>query len=145
VPLIRSDTLHSLVLDHLGNQRDLSVLVTELPNPTGYGRIITDAGGRVVGIVEESDATADQKKIRLTNTGIYCINTRFLREALACIGNDNAQGEYYLTDMVAVAHRNLKNIGAFASRTPQEFQGINSREDLRKVETHMRRQVPNIP
>jgi UDP-N-acetylglucosamine diphosphorylase/glucosamine-1-phosphate N-acetyltransferase len=144
VPLIQTETLRSLVRDHLKHQRDLTVLVVELSNPTGYGRIITDSDGRVVAIVEESDATVEQKKIRMTNTGIYCVNTRFLREALTRIGNDNAQGEYYLTDMVAVGHRNLKNVGAFLAGSPQEFHGINSREDLQAVATHMREQLPNI-
>jgi UDP-N-acetylglucosamine diphosphorylase/glucosamine-1-phosphate N-acetyltransferase len=144
VPLIRSDTLHSLVDDHLQSRRDLSVLVVELADPTGYGRILTDGDGRVVGIVEESDATAAQRKVRMINTGIYCVDTPFLREALQQIGNDNAQGEYYLTDMVAVGYRNSKKIGAFVSKDARQFQGINSREDLRKVETDLGKHGLNI-
>lgn len=141
VPMIRTDTIGRLVQDHLSNRRDVTVLAVELGDPTGYGRIVTDPTGGVIAIVEETDATAEQKKIRMTNTGVYCFETRFLKEALDQIGNDNAQGEFYLTDVVGVGHRQGRRVGVFVTGDVHEFQGINSREDLVAVETRMRERV----
>jgi UDP-N-acetylglucosamine diphosphorylase/glucosamine-1-phosphate N-acetyltransferase len=102
VPLIQSETIADLVADHLDNTRDISLLAVELDNPQGYGRVLLDGDGRAVtAIIEEADATAEQKEIRLINTGIYCLDKDFLVNSLPQIKPDNAQGELYLTDIMA--------------------------------------------
>jgi bifunctional UDP-N-acetylglucosamine pyrophosphorylase/glucosamine-1-phosphate N-acetyltransferase len=99
VPLIRSETLQRL-LDAPGR---LAVLVAELQDPTGYGRIVRDAEGRVAAIVEQKDADEEQRRIRVVNTGIIAAESTALKRWLAHLSNDNAQGEYYLTDIFAAA------------------------------------------
>jgi UDP-N-acetylglucosamine diphosphorylase/glucosamine-1-phosphate N-acetyltransferase len=138
VPLLRRETLQRFVHDHCAHKRTLSVLAVQLPNPTGYGRIVQDENGYVVGIVEEADATPAQKAIQLVNTGIYCIDRRFLSTALQEIRSDNAQGEYYLTDIVGVAHDSRLPVGVTVGENADEFIGINSREQLEAVEDMMR-------
>ena len=99
VPLIRSETLRRL----LAAPGRLAVLVAELEDPTGYGRIVRDAEGRVAAIVEQKDADAEQRRIRVINTGIIAAESTALKRWLAHLSNDNAQGEYYLTDVFAAA------------------------------------------
>jgi UDP-N-acetylglucosamine diphosphorylase/glucosamine-1-phosphate N-acetyltransferase len=138
VPLLKRETLQRFVHDHCSQKRTLSVLAVRLANPTGYGRIVQDESGNVVGIVEEADATPGQKAIQLVNTGIYCVDRRFLATALQDIRSDNAQGEYYLTDIVGVAHDTRLPIGVTVGESADEFIGINSREQLKLVEEIMR-------
>ncbi len=138
VPLLKCETLQRFVHDHCLQKRPLSVLAVRLANPTGYGRIVQDESGSVVGIVEEADATLAQKAIQLVNTGIYCIDRRFLATALQEIKSDNSQGEYYLTDIVGVAHDTRLPVGVTVGESPDEFIGINSREQLEAVEEMMR-------
>jgi len=138
VPLLKSETLQQFVSDHFFHQRTLSVLAMQLENPMGYGRIVLDGTGSVMGIVEEADATPVQKAIQLVNTGIYCINRRFLTTALKKIKSDNAQGEYYLTDIVSVAYDARLNIGVTVGHNRDEFTGINNRDQLEAVENMMR-------
>ena len=133
VPLIQSETIVDLVDDHLQNTRDISLLAVELDNPRGYGRVVLDDGRAVTAIVEEADATAEQKKIRLINTGIYCINRDFLRDGLPQIKNDNAQGELYLTDIMAIGYRKNKKIGVQIGTDNQQILGVNTCQDLEFV------------
>jgi bifunctional UDP-N-acetylglucosamine pyrophosphorylase/glucosamine-1-phosphate N-acetyltransferase len=99
VPLIRSETLQRL----LAAPGRLAVLVAEVADPTGYGRIVRDAEGRVAAIVEQKDADEEQRRIRVINTGIIAAESTALKRWLAHLSNDNAQGEYYLTDVFAAA------------------------------------------
>ena len=138
VPLLGEETLRRFVVDHRTRHRTLSVLAVHLENPTGYGRIVQDSNGNVTGIVEEADATSDQKSINLVNTGIYCVDRDFLGFALQQIKSDNAQGEYYLTDIVGVAHQGRFPIGVTIGDNADEFVGVNSREHLEAVERMMR-------
>lgn len=138
VPLLKRETLQQFVHEHCSHKRTLSVLAMQLANPTGYGRIVQDENGCVVGIVEEADATVAQKAIQLVNTGIYCIDRRFLATALQEIKSDNAQGEYYLTDIVGAAHDSRLPVGVTVGENADEFTGINSREQLEAVEDMMR-------
>jgi len=138
VPLLKQETLRRFVYDHCSQERTLSVLAMQIENPTGYGRIVQDEVGHVVGIVEEADATPRQKAIRLVNTGIYCIDRRFLEAALQGLKPDNAQGEYYLTDIVGLAHDAQLTVGVTIGEKPDEFTGINSRDQLKSVEGMMR-------
>ena len=111
VPLIKADTVMHLVKSHTDEKRDVSVLAVALDDPTGYGRILLDENSRVQAIVEESDATAEQKGITLINSGIYCVKKEFLLWAVPEIKSDNVQGEIYLTDIVAIAYAGKKHIG----------------------------------
>lgn len=145
VPLIQSETIIDLVEDHLDNDRDISLLAVELDNPHGYGRVVLDNNRAVTAIIEEADATAEQKTIRLINTGIYCINKRFLQEALPKIKSDNAQGELYLTDVMAIGYRDQKKIGVQIGTDYQQILGVNTCRDLVLVEGIMQKRASIIP
>ena len=144
VPLIRPETVRSLYDRHRKEGAAVTVLTTIPPNPAGYGRVVKE-GGRVVGIVEEKDATPEQKKIREINTGIYCVESRFLFTAVAGLGNRNAQGEYYLTDIVDIAcHLGLRTCSSDAS-DPVEVMGINTPEELETASHRMAGRNPTCP
>lgn len=143
VPLLSEATLQRFVDDHRNEKRTLSVLAVYLEDPTGYGRIIHSNSGEVVGIVEEADATALQQSINLVNTGIYCVERDFLESALRQIQSDNAQGEYYLTDIVNLAHQGAFSIGVTIGEKADEFVGVNSCEHLEAVE-RMMGPTPNL-
>lgn len=138
VPLITPQTLAALIADHRRHRRHATVLAVEVDDPTGYGRILQDADNRVIGIVEEADASAAEKALRNINTGVYCVDRDLLSSALTEIDSDNAQGEFYLTDIISIGHRENWNVGALIAADPKEFFGINSRQDLRKVERILR-------
>ncbi len=140
VPLIQPDTIAGLVEDHLADERDISLLAVELDNPTGYGRVLLDENQQVTRIIEEADATAQQKEIKLINAGIYCINKRFLREALPKIGSDNAQGERYLTDIMEIGYREKKKMGVRAAADSRQILGVNTYQDLEMVDVIMKKQ-----
>ena len=134
VPLIRTETIAALIADHRRHRRHATVLAVEVEDPTGYGRILRDAHHQVIGIVEEADASTAEKQLRIINTGVYCVDKDRLSIALREIDSDNAQGEFYLTDIIAVGHRENWNVGALIADDPVEFFGINSRQDLQEVE-----------
>jgi len=141
VPLIKADTVTALVKSHTFEKRDLSVLAIELKDPTGYGRILLDENRRVQAIVEESDAGAAEKRIKLINTGIYCVKKEFLLRAVPQIKSDNAQGEIYLTDIVEIAYGERKHIGVTICDDHLEVTGINSLEELKSVEFAMKSKI----
>ena len=99
-PLLRGESLRAFAEEHDAAQRAVSILSGEVANPFGYGRIVRNAEGDVEGIVEEKDATPEQREIAEINSGILAFDGGFLAEALGRVGNDNAKGEYYLTDTV---------------------------------------------
>jgi len=138
VPLIKADTVKALIKSHAAEQRDLSVLAVELEDATGYGRILLDENGRVKAIVEESDATASQKRIRLINTGIFCVRKDFLLQTVPRIKSDNAQGEIYFTDIVQIAYSEKNHIGVTIGGDHLEVTGINTIQELEKVEQAMK-------
>ena len=138
VPLITAETVSALIADHRHHRRHVTVLAVEVDDPTGYGRILQDANHRVIGIVEEADASEAQKALRIINTGIYCVDRDRLAAALQEIDSDNAQGEFYLTDIIAVAHHQNWSVGTLVADDPVEFSGVNSRQDLQTVERIMR-------
>jgi UDP-N-acetylglucosamine diphosphorylase/glucosamine-1-phosphate N-acetyltransferase len=145
VPLIRPQTLQGLLRIHFKQKRTVTVLAVNAADPTGYGRILTAADGTVVGIVEEADADAEQKKIRTVNTGIYCVEKGFLLSALSQLTTDNAQGEFYLTDILALGHARKVAVGVLVADEEAEFCGINRREDLAAAEGHMKARLGIIP
>ena len=140
VPLIKADTVMHLVKSHTDEKRDVSVLAVALDDPTGYGRILLDENSRVRAIVEESDATAEQKGITLINSGIFCVKKEFLLWAVPQIKSDNVQGEIYLTDIVEIAYAEKKHIGVTVGGNNLEVTGINTVQQLKRVERVMKNQ-----
>jgi UDP-N-acetylglucosamine diphosphorylase/glucosamine-1-phosphate N-acetyltransferase len=138
VPLIQPETITELVEGHLKARRQISLLAVELENPFGYGRILLDDSQQITAIIEEADATADQKRIKLINSGIYCIDKAFLLEALPKIRPSNAQGELYLTDIISIGYQEKRNMGVVVGTDCQQIIGINTCQDLTVVESLMK-------
>lgn len=133
VPLLKPETIQSLIHQHLEAGADVTVLTTEPPGPHAYGRIVKNDRGDVLKIVEHKDATEAEKRILEINTGIYCVNTPFLFAALARVKNDNQQKEYYLTDIVEIARREGRKVHACLTADYIEVMGINTLEELEKA------------
>jgi UDP-N-acetylglucosamine diphosphorylase/glucosamine-1-phosphate N-acetyltransferase len=140
VPLIKADTVMHLVNSHTDEKRDVSVLAVELDDPAGYGRILLDENSRVRAIVEESDATPEQKGITLINSGIFCVKKQFLLWAVPEIKSDNVQDEIYLTDIIEIAYAGKKHIGVTVGGNTFEVTGINTVQELKIVERVMKNQ-----
>ncbi len=137
-PLLRFRTIGGFIASHASAGNTLSVLSSVLDDPEGYGRILRDAeGGSVIGIVEEKDADARQRKIREINSGTYMVSAEFLFDALEKVDTDNAQGEYYLTDIVAFAVDMGMKVNAYPLAGVEEVMGINSRYQLSLAEAVM--------
>lgn len=130
VPLISSKTIEKFIANHNEENAITTVLAVESENPYGYGRMIVDENGNVVKIVEESDADENEKKIKIINSGIYCVQKDFLNESLQKITDNNSQGELYLTDIISVAHSENKKIGLYISANNAEVIGVNTCDDL---------------
>ncbi len=139
VPLIAAETLQRLIKEAEGGK--LALLTVELDEPTGYGRIIRDASGRVVFIVEEKDATPEQRRIREINTGILVAPVAALRRWLSRVGNNNAQAEYYLTDIVALAVGEGIDVRTAQPRSTWETLGVNSKIQLAELERTLQREI----
>jgi bifunctional UDP-N-acetylglucosamine pyrophosphorylase/glucosamine-1-phosphate N-acetyltransferase len=134
VPLIEVATLQRLLQKVSADQ--LGLLTVELADPTGYGRIVRDAAGQVQAIVEHKDASDAQKAIREGNTGILAVPGKRLAEWLARLSNNNAQGEYYLTDVIAMAVSDGLVVATETAQDPMEVQGANDRRQLAELERH---------
>jgi len=132
VPLTRVDTLRTLVAAALGGS--LAVLTANLEDPTGYGRIIRNGQGRVVRIVEQKDATESEKAIREVNTGILAAPAEKLRGWLAMLRNENAQKEYYLTDVISLAVADGVSVATVQPGAEWEILGVNSKKQLSELE-----------
>src|SRR5690606_7897475 len=111
-----------------------ALLTVELPDPTGYGRIVRDEAGNVAGIVEEKDASALQKLITEVNTGVMAVPPGRMAAWLPAIGNRNAQGEYYLTDLIAIAHEHGLVIHTHQAQSQEETHGVNRHQHLERLE-----------
>lgn len=144
VPLILPKTIKRLVAEHFDHRRDISLLGVELENPAGYGRIMLDTNQQVIGIKEEADASEEQKKIKLINSGIYCVRKEFLTDSLPKIQSNNAQKEIYLTDIIAIGYETQKKMGLMVGSDRQEILGINTCEDLAIVDAIMQARLRNI-
>lgn len=137
-PLLRGDMLRRFVEQHHGQQAAATVLTAHMPNPAGYGRVIRNAGGQVVKIVEQKDANPNELAVSEVNTGIYCFQSQSLFQALRGITCNNAQGEYYLTDVISILVDKGDKVWAVAADDYQETMGINSRVQLAQAEKIIR-------
>ncbi|MGH8241003.1 MAG: bifunctional UDP-N-acetylglucosamine diphosphorylase/glucosamine-1-phosphate N-acetyltransferase GlmU, partial [Steroidobacteraceae bacterium] len=141
VPLVRMATLEQLVAQ--AGPRSLGLLTVVLDNPAGYGRIVRDNAGTVVRIVEEKDANTKERAIREINTGLMIAPAGALRAWLAALKNENAQGEYYLTDVILMAARADMKVNAVISPTEAEVLGVNDKVQLARLEATLRAERAN--
>ena len=132
-PLISTGTIKNLLNKHQRKGAVVTTLTAELRNPFGYGRIKRDKDGYVASIIEEKDATEEEQKIQEINSGIYCFRADNLWDALRLITNNNAQGEYYLTDVIAILAENGEKIHSIAAPNSREIIGINTNEQLEEA------------
>jgi len=130
VPLLQASTLVRLVETHHAARAAATVLTADLDDPYGYGRILRDRSGKIVRIVEERDASGEERAIREVNSGIYAFALAPLFEALDGLAADNSQGEYYLTDLVGIYRRRNLRVETVHLDAPDELRGVNSRADL---------------
>jgi bifunctional UDP-N-acetylglucosamine pyrophosphorylase/glucosamine-1-phosphate N-acetyltransferase len=138
VPLIRPETLRTLVAAHRAEAADLTLVTMSFADPTGYGRILRGSDGRVVGIVEERDASDAQRAITEVNPGLYLVRSEVLFRLLAELRPDNAQGELYLTDLVGLAARAGHRIATVPARSAEELAGVNTRAELARMEATLK-------
>jgi len=132
-PLIRPETLRQLLDTHQAAGAACTLATCILPEPGGYGRIVRDDDDNLLGIVEALDATEAQKGIKEVNVSIYCFDAEALRFAVARLSNDNAKGEYYLTDALGILSAEGRKLAAVAAVAPEDVLSINTLEELAKV------------
>ncbi len=138
-PLVTGDTLRDFLQAHQESGACATVLTAVLENPAGYGRVVRDGTGRVVKIVEQKDAAPAELTIKEINTGIYCFSAPGLFDYLSRIKAENAQKEYYLTDLIEIYIRNDRPVAAHRAAQPEEIMGINDRRQLAEAEKILRR------
>ena len=141
VPIIRKETLINLVTKSYKNKEYATLLTAIYENPTGYGRIIRDEGGNIKAIVEEKDANMYEKGIKEINSGIYCFDIEELLSALKLIKPDNAQGEYYLTDVIKIMNDKGLKTGAVIVDDNTEILGVNDRAQLELLTRVLRMRI----
>jgi len=140
-PLITAKSLRGMLQAHGESGACVTVMTATLPDPFGYGRIVKGGEGGITAITEEKDASAEERRIREVNAGVYCVERAFLQEAVGRLGNDNAQGEYYLTDVVRqAATRGLKCLG-YPVADRQEISGVNDRVQLAEAGRVLRERI----
>lgn len=137
-PLITADTIKKLYDKHKHESNGVTVLSAIMEDPTGYGRIIRDAEGHFVKIVEHKDCTDDELKVNEINSGMYVFNAEALNASLSLLNNDNAQGEYYLTDTVAIIKNAGLKINALPVEDNDEILGVNTISQLMTAEKIMK-------
>src|SRR3954447_13697578 len=129
-PLLSGETLRDLVDAHEAGAHAVTVLTAELDDPTGYGRVLRDATGAVTAVIEQKDASEQQRAVREINSGIYAFDAATLSDALSRLTTDNAQGELYLTDVIAIASGDGKRVGAMPLADTWQTEGVNDRVQL---------------
>jgi len=138
VPALKPATLRNLLEEHRAHRAAATVLTAVPKDPSGYGRIIRDDKGGVQGIVEDKDASADQKNIGEINTGTFCFDKADLFSVLELVNNDNEQGEYYLTDTLKLLLDRGLPVRAVVVADPRETLGVNSPDELEAMEEFLR-------
>ncbi len=141
VPLLKPSTLAALLASHRESAAATTVLTALVPDPRGYGRVITDDQGQVLKIVEEGDATEEEKKVTEINTGIYCVENNFLFHALNAVDTNNVQQEYYLTDIVAIAVEKHLAVRSHRLADHREAMGINTPTQLEEANRIMEKRM----
>ena len=140
-PLIRPETIAGLARAREEADAAVAVLTMEAENPFGYGRIIRDAQGQVECIVEQKDCTPEQAAVTECNSGFYCFDAQYLFDALNRVSNENAQGEFYLTDVIGIARADGRSVVALCAEDPEECLGINTRLQLSVAAKVMQRRM----
>lgn len=140
-PLLSSQTLAEALKVNIERNEYATIFTAEFDNPTGYGRIVRDSNGNVSGIVEHKDATEEQRKIKEINSSMYCFDKEALVEALGKLDNNNAQNEYYLTDVIKIMIAEGKKVGTYIVSDKDEIMGINDREQLSLASEIARRKI----
>jgi bifunctional UDP-N-acetylglucosamine pyrophosphorylase/glucosamine-1-phosphate N-acetyltransferase len=140
-PLLEGESLRAFTADHEAAGRGVSILSGLVANPFGYGRVLRDATGEVTGIVEQKDASPEQAAVNEINSGILAFDADFLDAALPRLTNDNAKGEYYLTDTVALAHGDGLGVGAYAIEDVLQTAGANDRAQLAELAKEKNRRI----
>ena len=138
-PLVKEETLKEFVEFHKSQNSDLTVMSTIFDNPANYGRIIRESDNSLKCIVDEKDATPEQKAVKEVNAGIYCLNWGKIKSAFGQLKSNNAQGEYYLTDIVSWGKAQNLNVNAYILQNSDEIYGINSRLNLAEAAKMMNR------
>ena len=141
-PLVTEETLKGFIEDHRNKNSDLTVMSAIFDDPTNYGRIVRD-GEKLASIVEEKDATAEQKAIKEVNAGIYCLNWGKIKPAFSQLTSNNAQGEYYLTDIISWAVKGGLNTNAYILKNNEEIFGINSKAHLAEATKMLNKRIVN--
>jgi bifunctional UDP-N-acetylglucosamine pyrophosphorylase / glucosamine-1-phosphate N-acetyltransferase len=141
VPMLTGETLAALLLQHRANQTAATVLTAQVPDPTGYGRILRDADGMVTSIVEHRDADDSERVITEINSGIYVFDAVTLRSALTELAPSNDQGELYLTDVLAVLREAGKPVGAYVIDDLWQTEGVNDRIQLSRMNAELNRRI----
>lgn len=140
-PLITSETISKFLLEHKASGNAASLLTAFAPDPTGYGRVVRNASGQIERVVEQKDANEEEREIKEVNTGIYCFDNQKLFMALKQVNNDNAQGEYYLPDVVEILQNQGDAITAVVADVFEETMGVNDRVALSDAERIMRNRI----
>ena len=141
MPAMRAQTLSAFLGAHRRAKAALSLVTVTVDNPASYGRVVRDGSGAVAAVVEAADAGPEELAIREVNAGVYAASVDTLRATLGELKADNAQSQYYLTDIVGLARRRGLSVHAWACERPREFAGINSRQELAEVEEMLRHTV----
>ena len=141
VPMLTGETLAALLEEHRARRAAATVLTAQVPDPTGYGRVLRDGDGRVTGIVEHRDADDTQREITEINSGIYVFDAAMLRAALTDIAPQNDQGELYLTDVLTVVRQAGKPVGALLIDDLWQTEGVNDRIQLCRMNTEVNRRI----
>ncbi|WP_445478970.1 bifunctional UDP-N-acetylglucosamine diphosphorylase/glucosamine-1-phosphate N-acetyltransferase GlmU [Lysinibacillus irui] len=140
-PLIRPETMQALFEHHQAKNAKATILTAIAENPTGYGRILRGENGQVEQIVEQKDASAEQQLVKEINTGTYCFDNKLLFETLKLVKNDNAQGEFYLPDVIEILQKQGDIVEAYVTDNFEETLGVNDRVALSQAETLMRARI----
>ncbi|MCB0906802.1 MAG: bifunctional UDP-N-acetylglucosamine diphosphorylase/glucosamine-1-phosphate N-acetyltransferase GlmU [Nocardioidaceae bacterium] len=140
-PLLEAETLREFVAEHDAAERAVSILTGVLDEPFGYGRVVRDSDGDVEAIIEENDATPDQREIREINSGIVAYDAEFLASGLPRLTNDNAKGEFYLTDLVRLAREDGLTVGAHLIHDVRQTEGANDRAQLAELGKELNRRI----
>ncbi len=140
-PLLTAETIDRLLTCHAEEKAKATILTAVAEDPTGYGRIIRDNDGLVARIVEHKDASEEERSVQEINTGTYCFDNAALFAALEKVGNNNAQGEYYLPDVIEILKNNGETISAYQTPSFDETIGVNDRVALAEAETIMKRRI----